>query len=275
MRTIICIAFTLLMITPMANAQTKIKQTAGREQLGDFAPKFAELNDDVLFGEVWSRTDKLGLRDRSMVTITALVSSGITDSSLTYHLQTAKKNGITRTEIAEILTQVGFYAGWPKAWAAFRLAKDVWTEETAAADEKAKFEREMIFPIGKPNDAFAQYFIGQSYLAPVSSEQVGINNVTFEPGCRNNWHIHHATKGGGQLLVCVAGTGWYQEWGKPARLLRPGDVVNIPAGVKHWHGATADSWFAHLAIEVPGEKTSNEWLEPVTDEEYNKLQEEE
>ena len=275
MRTIICIALTLLMITPMANAQTKIKQTAGREQLGDFAPKFAELNDDVLFGEVWSRTDKLSLRDRSMVTITALVSSGITDSSLTYHLQTARKNGITRTEIAEILTQVGFYAGWPKAWAAFRLAKDVWTEETEAADEKAKFEREMIFPIGKPNDAYARYFIGQSYLAPVSSEQVGINNVTFEPGCRNNWHIHHATKGGGQLLVCVAGTGWYQEWGKPARLLRPGDVVNIPAGIKHWHGATADSWFAHLAIEVPGEKTSNEWLEPVTDEEYNKLQEEE
>lgn len=275
MRTIICIALTLLMITPMANAQTKIKQTAGREQLGDFAPKFAELNDDVLFGEVWSRTDKLGLRDRSMVTITALVSSGITDSSLTYHLQTARKNGITRTEIAEILTQVGFYAGWPKAWAAFRLAKDVWTEETEAADEKAKFEREMIFPIGKPNDAYARYFIGQSYLASVSSEQVGINNVTFEPGCRNNWHIHHATKGGGQLLVCVAGTGWYQEWGKPARLLRPGDVVNIPAGIKHWHGATADSWFAHLAIEVPGEKTSNEWLEPVTDEEYNKLQEEE
>ena len=275
MRTVICIALTLLMITPMANAQTKIKQTAGREQLGDFAPKFAELNDDVLFGEVWSRTDKLGLRDRSMVTITALVSSGITDSSLTYHLQTARKNGITRTEIAEILTQVGFYAGWPKAWAAFRLAKDVWTEETEAADEKAEFEREMIFPIGKPNDAYARYFIGQSYLAPVSSEQVGINNVTFEPGCRNNWHIHHATKGGGQLLVCVAGTGWYQEWGKPARLLRPGDVVNIPAGIKHWHGATADSWFAHLAIEVPGEKTSNEWLEPVTDEEYNKLQEEE
>ena len=274
MRTIIHIALTLLIITPMANAQTKIKQTAGREQLGDFAPKFAELNDDVLFGEVWSRTDKLGLRDRSMVTITALVSSGITDSSLTYHLQTAKKNGITRTEIAEILTQVGFYAGWPKAWAAFRLAKDVWTEETEAADEKAKFEREMIFPIGQPNDAYAQYFIGQSYLAPVSSEQVSINNVTFEPGCRNNWHIHHATKGGGQLLICVAGTGWYQEWGKPARLLRPGDVVNIPAGVKHWHGATADSWFAHLAIEVPGEKTNNEWLEPVTDEEYNKLQEE-
>ena len=132
----------------------------------------------------------------------------------------------------------------------------------------------MVFPIGKPNDAFAQYFIGQSYLAPLSSEQVGIHNVTFEPRCRNNWHIHHASKGGGQILVCVAGTGWYQEWGKPARMLRPGDVVNIPAGVKHWHGATADSWFAHLAVEVPGEGTSNEWLEAVSDKEYDKLQEE-
>ena len=274
MKTIVCILLTLLISAPMVNAQTKIKQTAGRDQLGDFAPKFAELNDDVLFGEVWSRTDKLGLRDRSMVTITALVSSGITDSSLTYHLQTAKKNGITRTEIAEILTQVGFYAGWPKAWAAFRLAKDVWTEQTAATDGNTEFEREMVFPIGKPNDAFAQYFIGQSYLAPLSSEQVGIHNVTFEPRCRNNWHIHHASKGGGQILVCVAGTGWYQEWGKPARMLRPGDVVNIPAGVKHWHGATADSWFAHLAVEVPGEGTSNEWLEAVSDKEYDKLQEE-
>ncbi len=258
----------------MVNAQTKVKQTAGRDQLGDFAPKFAELNDDILFGEVWSRTDKLGLRDRSMVTITALVSSGITDSSLTYHLQTAKKNGITRTEIAEILTQVGFYAGWPKAWAAFRLAKDVWAEDTSDTDGKAAFEKEMIFPIGKPNDAYAKYFTGKSYLAPISEGQIGINNVTFEPRCRNNWHIHHASKGGGQILVCVAGTGWYQEWGKPARLLRPGDVVNIPAGVKHWHGAAADSWFAHLAVEVPGEKTSNEWLEAVSDEEYDKLKEE-
>ena len=98
--------------------------------------------------------------------------------------------------------------------------------------------------------------------------------MTFEPRCRNNWHIHHASKGGGQILVCVAGTGWYQEWGKPARMLRPGDVVNIPAGVKHWHGATADSWFAHLAVEVPGEGASNEWLEAVSDKEYDKLQEE-
>lgn len=255
----------------MIKTQTKVKQTAGREQLGDFAPQFAALNDDVLFGQVWSRTEQLGLRDRSLITVTALVSMGITDTSLKYHLQTAKNNGITRTEIAEILTQLGFYAGWPKAWAAFRLAKEVWTEDTAARDAKAAFEQKMLFPIGKPNDAFANYFIGQSYLAPLSAAQAGIHNVTFEPRCRNNWHIHHASQGGGQILVCIAGEGWYQEEGKPARRLNPGDIVNIPQGVKHWHGATADSWFAHLAIEVPGENASNEWLEAVSDEQYDRL----
>lgn len=253
-------------------AQETIKQTAGRDQLGEFAPKFAELNDDVLFGEVWSRTDKLGLRDRSLVTITSLISQGITDSSLTYHLQTAKQNGITRTEIAEIITHISFYAGWPKAWAAFRLAKEVWAEDTTGDDDKAAFQREMIFPIGEPNTAYAKYFIGNSYLAPVSKEQVPVSNVTFEPGCRNNWHIHRATKGGGQMLIGVAGRGWYQEEGKPAVQILPGTVIHIPAGVKHWHGAAADSWFAHLAFEVPGENTSNEWLEPVSDEEYGKLQ---
>lgn len=252
-------------------SQEKIKQTAGRDQLGEFAPKFAELNDDVLFGEVWSRTDKLGLRDRSLVTITALISQGITDSSLVYHLQTAKQNGITRTEIAEILTHLSFYAGWPKAWAAFRLAKEVWNDDIKGETAKAAFQREMIFPIGEPNAAYAQYFIGNSYLAPISKEQVPVSNVTFEPGCRNNWHIHHATKGGGQMLIGVAGRGWYQEEGKPAVQILPGTVIHIPANVKHWHGAAADSWFAHLAFEVSGENTSNEWLEPVSDEEYGKL----
>ncbi len=268
--TIILIAITF---TAMAQqkAPVKITQTAGQQQLGEFAPEFAHLNDDILFGEVWSRNDKLSLRDRSLVTIVALMSQGLTDSSLTYHLQTAKANGITREEIAEIITHAAFYAGWPKAWAVFRLAKEVWTDDTEAEDAKAAFQREMIFPIGEPNTAFAQYFIGNSYLAPVSREQVHISNVTFEPGCRNNWHIHHATKGGGQMLICVAGRGWYQEEGKPARELYPGDVVNIPAGVKHWHGAAADSWFAHLAVEIEGENASNEWLEPVSDEEYNKL----
>ncbi|MDE5838713.1 MAG: carboxymuconolactone decarboxylase family protein [Paramuribaculum sp.] len=258
--------------TKLTDKPSEIKQTAGRTALGEFAPKFAELNDDVLFGEVWSRTDKLSLRDRSIVTVTALVSSGIIDSSLTYHFQEAKKNGVTRTEISEILTQVAFYAGWPKAWGAFRQAVEVWKDSSDASDARQLFEQEMIFPVGEPNDAYAKYFIGQSYLAPISTEQMQIANVTFEPGCRNNWHIHHASKGGGQLLVCIAGKGWYQEWGKPARELHPGDVVNIPANVKHWHGASKDSWFAHLAMSPEGENTSNEWLEPVSDKEYNALE---
>ena len=244
-----------------------VKQTAGRDALGEFAPKFAELNDDVLFRQVWSREDKLSLRDRSMVTVVALMAQGLTDSSFQYHLMSAKNNGVTKTEIAEILTHAAFYAGWPKAWAAFRMAKEVWAENDAA-DAKAKHQNEMVFPIGAPNDGFAKYFVGQSYLAPLSTAQVGIYNVTFEPGCRNNWHIHHAKSGGGQILVCVAGCGYYQEWGKPAQELRPGDIVNIPVGVKHWHGAAPDSWFSHLAVEVPGDETSNEWLEAVDSTTY-------
>ena len=128
-----------------------------------------------------------------------------------------------------------------------------------------------IFPLGEKNDAYAQYFVGQSYLHMLSTEQVGIGNVTFEPGCRNNWHIHHAKSGGGQILLVTAGRGYYQEWGKAPQELHAGDVVNIPAGVKHWHGAAPDSWFVHLAVEVPAEEGRNEWCEPVTDEEYGKL----
>ena len=133
-----------------------------------------------------------------------------------------------------------------------------------------KPEIDPIFALGEENP-FGQYFVGQTYLKMLCTEGVGIGNVTFEPGCRNNWHIHHAQKGGGQILLCTAGRGWYQEWGKPAQQLHPGDVVKIPAGVKHWHGAAKDSWFAHLSVEVPGEETSNEWLEPVDDQSYNAL----
>ena len=128
-----------------------------------------------------------------------------------------------------------------------------------------------VFETGDPNNACAQYFIGQSYLKMLTTSGVGIGNVTFEPACRNNWHIHHATKGGGQILLVTGGKGWYQEEGKAAQSLKPGDVVVIPANVKHWHGAKKDSWFSHLAVEVPGEDASNEWCEPVTDEEYSKL----
>lgn len=195
-------------------AQQKIVQTAGRTQLGEFAPEFAHLNDDILFGEVWSRNDLLSLRDRSLVT---------------------------------------------------------WNEDVKGEDAKAAFQREMIFPIGEPNTAYAKYFKGNSYLAKISDSQIPFFNVTFEPGCRNNWHTHHATKGGGQMLVGVAGRGWYQEEGKPAQEILPGTVIHIPANVKHWHGAAKDSWFAHLAFEIPGENTSNEWLEAVSDEEYNMI----
>ena len=191
------IIFTLLTVmTINVMAQKKIVQTAGRTQLGEFAPEFAHLNDDILFGEVW-------------------------------------------------------------------------TEASNTDDAKARFLQEMIFPIGEPNTAYARYFKGNSYLARISSEQVPIANVTFEPGCRNNWHIHRATKGGGQMLIGVAGRGWYQEAGKPAQEILPGTVIHIPANVKHWHGAAADSWFAHLAFEVTGENASNEWLEPVSDDDYN------
>ena len=140
--------------------------------------------------------------------------------------------------------------------------------------DKTTFEQQDAFGVGAPNDAYAQYFIGQSYLKPLTqpgASAVFLANVTFEPGCRNNWHIHHATKGGGQLLICTAGEGWYQEEGKEAVSLTPGTVITIPPEVKHWHGAKADSWFSHIAVEVPGENTSNEWCEPVTDEEYAKL----
>ena len=245
-----------------------VKQTAGHDSLGEFAPKFAELNDDVLFGEVWSREDKLSLKYRSIVTISTLIGKGIIDSSLKYHLETARKNGVTKTEMAEILTHIAFYAGWPNAWAAFRMAKEVY------ADDTTKEEHGGFFGQGKLNSAYAQYFIGNSYLKPLtdsSKTSLSVANVTFEPACRNNWHIHHATKGGGQILICVEGEGWYQEEGKEPQSLKPGDVVSIPANVKHWHGAKKDSWFSHLAVEVPGENTSNEWCEPVSDEEYNEL----
>ena len=243
------------------------KQTAGRNTLNDFAPKFAELNDDVLFGEVWSREDKLSLKARSIVTITALISKGLIDNSLIYHLSTARKNGVTKAEMAEILTHLAFYAGWPNAWAAFRMAKDVYKDDTLLQEHGG------FFGLGNPNVSFSQYFIGNSYLKPLTNpkETVFVANVTFEPGCRNNWHIHRATKGGGQILLCVDGNGWYQEEGKPAQSLHPGDVVTIPTNIKHWHGAKKDNWFSHLTIECPGENTSNEWLEPVIDEVYNNL----
>lgn len=138
----------------------------------------------------------------------------------------------------------------------------------------SEFEKLNVFGLGEPNKAYAQYFIGHSFLNPLTEPtktELFMANVTFEPGCRNNWHIHHASKGGGQILLCTAGSGWYQEQGKKAISLEPGCVITIPPEVKHWHGAKSDSWFSHIAIEIPGEETSNEWCEPVTDQEYQQL----
>lgn len=241
------------------------KQTAGREQLGSLAPQFAALNDDVLFGEVWSRESELSLRDRSMITISALMAQGLFPQ-LKSHLIIGKQHGITKNEAVEIITQLAFYSGWPKAWSAFALLKEIYGEE------ESEIEHGGGFGLGELNTAFAQYFDGNSYLNPLAkTDNLLIANVTFEPGCRNHWHIHKADKNGGQILICVDGEGWYQEEGKEAQSLKVGDVVTIPANVKHWHGAKKDSWFSHIAVEVPGESASNKWCEPVSDEAYNRL----
>ena len=186
----------------------KIVQTAGRDRLGDFAPEFAHFNDDVLFGENWNNQD-IDLKTRSLITVIALMSQGITDSSLKFHIQNAKNHGVTQKEMAAAITHVAFYAGWPKAWAVFNLAKEVYVEPAEELTEKDKYQNTIFFPVGEPNDAYAEYFDGQSYLGSVSEEQIVIHNVTFEPGCRNHWHIHKATGGGGQMLICVGGRGYY------------------------------------------------------------------
>lgn len=244
------------------------KITAGRDQLGELAPQFAALNDDVLFGEVWANEAVLPPKIRSMITISTLMGKGILDASFEAHLRMGKVNGITKDEMVALVTQVAFYAGWPNAWAAFRLLKDIYGEPGSDA-----LNHGGIFGMGEFNEAFSSYFSGKSYLKTLTKEgdYLPIHNVTFEPGCRNNWHIHQATSGGGQVLICVEGEGWYQEEGKPAQKLQVGDIVEIPANVKHWHGATKDSWFSHVAFSMPGENTANEWLEPVSEEDYQQL----
>lgn len=221
------------------------------------------------FGDYYTRKG-LDLNTRELLTMAILVNLG-TEPQLKSHIGANLK---IRT--AEYVEQAIYnclpYCGYPRTLNALRLLKEAVVEAKVAADAKTMPGKDWsVFPVGKPNDAYAKYFVGKSYLDMISTEQVGVGNVTFEPACRNNWHIHHAKKGGGQILIATAGRGYYQEWGKPAVELKPGDVVNIPAGVKHWHGAAPGSWFQHLAIEVPGEGTSNEWLEPVSDEEYARL----
>lgn len=239
-----------------------MKQTAGKDSLGDLAPEFAHLNDDILFGEVWEREDKLSLRDRSLITVTALMAKGIFDNSLKYHINNAKNNGVCKEKMVEIITHLAFYVGWPNAWAAFPIVREVYS------DVKVANSSDSLFGLGEENTAYAKYFLGKSYLKPLNLKGVGVYNVTFEPGCRNNWHIHHK---GGQILLCTDGEGWYQELNQEPRKLYPGDVIYIAPEVKHWHGATSDHWFTHIALEVPVMGSSNEWCEPVNDDEYLKL----
>jgi 4-carboxymuconolactone decarboxylase len=238
------------------------KQTAGRDRLGHLAPTFAHLNDDVLFGEVWSREDELSARDRSMITIAALFSAGLYPQ-LESHLKLGRAHGITKQEAVEIVTQLAFYCGWPKAWSTFPLIREVYGDEESELEGVPS--NLSVFPVGEKNP-YGQYFIGQSYLADLGA----VMNVTFEPRCRNNWHVHHKQV---QVLICVAGRGWYQEWGKPAVPLTPGTVIAIPAEAKHWHGAARDSWLQHLTYHKDVQQgASNEWLEPVDDEWYDKLE---
>lgn len=236
----------------------KITQDAGHKALGQFAPDFARYNDDILFGEVWN-DQALTPRERSMIVLSIFMGRGLADSSLDHHIQFARANGLTKDQFSALVTQGAFYAGWPMGWALFNRGKAIF-EQPQTLEEYAKT---IDYPVGEPNNAYAQYFDGKSWLAPVAGGNLPVANVTFEPGCRNHWHIHQAKEGGGQTLICVGGRGWYQEWGKDPVEMTPGTVIEIPANVKHWHGAADDSWFSHLAIEVPGTETSTEWCEAV------------
>jgi 4-carboxymuconolactone decarboxylase len=217
-------------------------QLCGRAFRYDFCPAEDYYLKAHLFGDIFA-CDVLTAEQRELVTVSALSAMQGTEPQLNSHKQIAQRAGLS-AETVEAAAKLAHILG-----------------------EKSRLR----FPIGNENSAYAQYFVGQSYLAPIAD---GVSNVTFEPGCRNNWHIHHDAR---QILICVSGEGWYQEWGKPAQKLHPGDVVDIPVGVKHWHGAASDSWFQHLVTHIAtaplagDTKTGNEWLEPVTDEEYNNL----
>ena len=205
-------------------------------ELFEFAPAIDDYLKEHLFGDIFAR-GLLTYKEREIATISALSSMDGVEPQLNAHIEIGKRNGLTDNHVSEIL----------------KLTSKPKTE---------------VFPIGQKNDAYAKYFIGQSYLQPLTDEQLHISNVTFEPKCRNNWHVHHK---GGQILLVTGGRGYYQEAGKPARELKKGDVVNIMPEIKHWHGASKDSWFSHIAISVPAEGASTEWLEEVSVEEYDKL----
>ena len=220
--------------------QTKLTGRPVKGPLFDFHPQLDEYLKAHLFGDIFQR-DVLDWRTRELVTIAALAARPETEPQLKAHIAIGKNNGITDEQAAAIVRRVQCPddpANLPSDWSAI--------------------------PVGEPNTAYAKYFSGRSWLYPLSRDQLHISGVTFEPNCRNSWHIHHAKTGGGQILIVTAGEGYYQEWGKEKRRIKKGDTVNIPAGVKHWHGA-ADCWFQHIALEVPGTETRTEWCEPAAE----------
>ncbi len=221
--------------------QTKLCGGPVKGALFDFHPQLDEYLKTHLFGDIFAR-DNVDWRTREIVTIAALAARPETEPQMKAHIAIGKVNGVTDAQAAAIVGRVAVLCDRNPS----RLPAD-WSP----------------IPVGELNTAYAKYFIGNSYLHKLTLDQVPAFGVTFEPGCRNNWHIHHAKTGGGQMLIVTAGEGFYQEWGKPARRLKKGDTVNIPANVKHWHGAAPDSWFQHIALEVPGTEQSNEWCEPV------------
>ena len=231
-----------------------------------FAPATDYYLKAHLFGDIFARNN-LTFPERELVTVSALSGIKGVEPQLKSHIRGAKNMGLTDAEIHAIPDALLLKVGETEAYRAQKAIAEVY-DETFKEGEPIE---NRVFPIGEPNTAYAQYFIGNSYLAKLANGEgkLPVSNVTFEPRCRNNWHIHHK---GGQILICIGGRGWYQEWGKEAQELHPGDVVDIPAEVKHWHGAARDSWFQHIAIGVPAEGASAEWLEPVTDVEYDKLE---
>lgn len=255
---------------PMAEGYDALKQgtevqtkLSGKPFTYDFAPATDYYLKAHLFGDIFARNN-LTHAERELVTVSALSGMQGVEPQLQSHVSGARNMGLKDDEIRSIPATLAARVGEVEAWRAAKAIAAVFGEPF----DEGKPVEQMMFPKGDFNSAYAKYFIGNSYLAPLSQGKVPVSNVTFEPRCRNNWHIHHK---GIQMLICVGGTGWYQEWGKDARMLKPGDVVEIPEGVKHWHGATKDSWFQHVTFTVAEEGASNEWLEPVTDEEYDKL----
>ncbi len=238
-------------------------QLTGKPFVYDFAPATDYYLKAHLFGDIFARNN-LTFAERELVTVSALSALKGCDPQLESHVAGARNMGLSDAEIHSIPAALAAGVGETEAWRAAKAIAKVYGEDF---NEGEPVEN-MMFPKGDFNSGFAQYFIGNSYLAPLSTGKIPVSNVTFEPGCRNNWHIHHK---GIQVLICVGGRGWYQEWGKEPQELHPGDVVEIPSEMKHWHGAARDNWFQHVTFTIAEDGASNEWLEPVGDEEYGKL----